>query len=314
MTATRRDVRIVEVGPRDGLQNEPVGLSTDEKVELVEKLAETGLSEIEVTSFVRPDRIPNLQDAEEVSRRIMRRPGIAYWALVPNEKGLARAKAAGYRAFAFFMSASEAHNRRNVNRTVAESLLLARALAEAASAGAPPGEGRPRLRAYLSTSFGCPYAGPVPPERVAELAEALVSLGYDEVSLGDTIGAATPREVEEVLAAVATRLDLSRIALHFHDTRGMAAANALVGYRLGVRAFDASVGGLGGCPYAPGAAGNVATEDLVYLFEGIGAATGVDLDRLVAVARWLGGRVGHELPSHLARAGRRWWRGEATAS
>lgn len=297
-------VRIVEVGPRDGLQNEPRALPTEEKVELVDRLSACGLPEIEVTSFVRPDWIPQLADAERVAAAISRREGTVYTALVPNVRGLERARACGFDSFAFFMSASEAHNRRNVNRSVTESLEEARRLARAAQGA--------RLRAYLSTAFGCPYAGPVDPETVARLAFELADAGYEEISLGDTIGVATPADVRRVLEAVAACLPLQRVALHLHDTRGTALANALEGYRCGVRAFDGSVGGLGGCPYAPGAAGNVATEDLVYMFQGMGEAAGIDLDRLVATAAWLRERIGRELPGHVSRAGLAWWPGART--
>lgn len=295
------DVRIVEVGPRDGLQNEARALPTAEKVELIDRLSACGLAEIEVTSFVRPDWIPNLADAEEVARAIERREGTVYTALVPNVRGLERARACGFTSFAFFMSVSEAHNRKNVNRSVAESLDEARRLARAAQGA--------RLRAYLSTAFGCPYAGPVDPQTVAGLAFELVDAGYGEISLGDTIGVATPAGVRRVLEAVAARVPLDRVALHLHDTRGTALANALEGFRLGVRAFDGSVGGLGGCPYAPGAAGNVATEDLVYMFQGFGLAGGVDLQGLVNTAAWLAERIGRALPGHVSRAGLSWWPG-----
>ncbi|MBX5475886.1 MAG: hydroxymethylglutaryl-CoA lyase [Clostridia bacterium] len=295
------DVRIVEVGPRDGLQNEARALPTAEKVQLIDRLSACGLAEIEVTSFVRPDWIPNLADAEEVARAIQRREGMVYTALVPNVRGLERARACGFTSFAFFMSVSEAHNRKNVNRSVAESLDEARRLARAAQGA--------RLRAYLSTAFGCPYAGPVDPQAVASLAFELVDAGYEEISLGDTIGVATPAGVRRVLEAVAARMPLDRVALHLHDTRGTALANALEGFRLGVRAFDGSIGGLGGCPYAPGAAGNVATEDLVYMFQGFGLARGVDLQGLVDTATWLAERIGRTLPGHVSRAGLSWWPG-----
>lgn len=308
MTAPESDrVRVVEVGPRDGLQNEAAFLPTAEKVELVERLAEAGLPEVEATSFVRPDAIPNLADADEVSHSMRRRAGTRYTALVPNRRGLERALACGYDSVAYFMSASEAHNRANVNRTVEESLAAAGEVRRAA------GEDGVRLRAYLSTSFGCPYEGPVDPERVAALAGRLAELGYDEISLGDTIGVAGPADVDAVLDRTLRRVPADRLALHLHDTRGTALANALEGYRLGIRVFDGSVGGLGGCPYAPGAAGNVASEDLAYMFATMGVATGVNLDALVETARWLAAQVGHDLPGHVGRAGTRWWPGAGGA-
>jgi hydroxymethylglutaryl-CoA lyase len=291
------DVTVYEVGPRDGLQNEPETVATDAKVELVERLGRAGLTRIEVTSFVSPRWIPQLADADELARRAPRRLGTVYSALVPNAAGWERFRAAGLDVAAFFVSASETHNRKNVNRSVAEHLAGFRPVALAARAA------RVRLRAYVSTVCGCPYEGRVDPGAVVKLAETLAAMGFGEISLGDTIGVGTPAQVRELVAAVAGAVPLSRVALHLHDTWGRALANVEAGYEAGVRTFDASLGGLGGCPYAPGASGNVASEDVVDLFERQGVRTGVDLDALVDASAWLERSVLHRpLPGRVYRA------------
>jgi hydroxymethylglutaryl-CoA lyase len=290
-------VTLHEVGPRDGLQNESVVVGSDAKVELVTRLANAGVRRIEVTSFVSPGWIPQLADADEVARRAPRREGVHYSALVPNMKGYQRFRASGLSAAAFFVSASESHNRSNVNRSIGEHLERFRPVAERAKADGIS------LRAYVSTVCGCPYEGEVAVPRVVALVRDLLELGADEVSLGDTIGVGTPDQVRSLVEAVAAVTSLEKVALHMHDTYGRALANVLAGYQSGIRIFDSSLGGLGGCPYAPGASGNAATEDLVDLFEASGIATGIDLDALVDTAAWVEGNLlGRSLPSRVLRA------------
>jgi hydroxymethylglutaryl-CoA lyase len=289
-------VRIYEVGPRDGLQNEPESIPTPAKLELVERLAGAGLRWIEITSFVSPEWIPQLADADELAARVPR-SGAVYSALVPNERGYERFRRAGIPVAAFFVSASETHNRKNVNRGIAEHLERFRPVAERAKADGVA------LRAYVSTVCGCPYEGRVAESAVVALVERLVALGADEISLGDTIGVGTPKQVRALVAAVAGAAPLARVALHLHDTYGRALANVQAGFEAGVQSFDASLGGLGGCPYAPGASGNVATEDVVDLFERSGVPTGVDLDALVDASAWLSEEVlGRALPGRVFRA------------
>ena len=291
------DVVVYEVGPRDGLQNEPEAVPTALKIELLARLARTGLSRIEATSFVSPRWIPQLADGDEVARSAPRVPGVRWSGLVPNEQGYERLRAAGLDVAALFISASETHNRKNVNCSVAESLDRFRPVAARAKS-----EGV-ALRAYVSTVCGCPYEGPVAVSAVVALVEQLLALGVGEVSLGDTIGVGRPQQVRALLAAVAGASPLTRIALHLHDTYGRALANVEAGYEAGIRTFDASLGGLGGCPYAPGASGNVATEDVVDLFEGGGVTTGVALERLVDTAAWLETDVlKRHLPGRVLRA------------
>lgn len=295
-------VRIHEVSPRDGLQNEPEVVATDDKVELVRRLVASGLRDVEITSFVRPSWIPQLADAAELVARLPRAEGVRHWALVPNLRGLERALDAGLRHVATFMSASETHNRRNVNRTRRESLAILDEVVRTARA-----EGLV-VRAYVSTAFGCPYEGEVPVEQVVEVALPLLDAGADVVALGDTTGMGDPRRVERVVATlVDSGVPADRIALHAHDTRGTALANVLAAYQAGVRIFDASVAGVGGCPYAPGAAGNLATEDLVYMFDAMGVRTGVDLDALANTGLYLEQVLGHPLPGryHRFHVGRR---------
>lgn len=291
-------VRIVEVGPRDGLQNEAAHVPTREKVAFVNRLADAGLSAIEVSAFVSPTWVPQMADAADVFAGITRRSGVRYTALVPNLKGLARARDAGVDEVAIFPAASETFSRRNLNQTIEEAFAAGKAVCDEARAAGL------RVRAYLSTSFGCPFEGAVPPARVAELAARLIDMGASEVSLSDTIGVAHPGQVAAVLSQVATRrIPVGRVALHFHDTRGTALVNVYAGLEAGVTTFDASAGGLGGCPYAPGATGNLATEDLVYLLDGLGIATGVRLDAVIDASRAIEPHVGHPLPSRVFRAG-----------
>jgi len=285
-----------EVGPRDGLQNESRMVPTDDKVKLIDALSETGLRAIEITSFVNPKWIPQLADGGEVSRRIVRKPGMIYSALVPNRQGLDAAIASGMKEVAVFMSASETHNKKNVNKTIAQTLAAFRETVPPALAAGL------RVRAYVSTVYGCPYEGAVDPAKAVELARALKALGCYQISLGDTIGVANPRQVRDVLSRVLAEIPRSEVAVHFHDTRGTALANILVSVEMGITTVDAALGGLGGCPYAPGASGNVATEDVVYMLEGMGVRTGVDLDRLVDCARLASTLVGHEVPSKYYRA------------
>jgi hydroxymethylglutaryl-CoA lyase len=289
-------VTIYEVGPRDGLQNEARMVSTADKVALIDALSGTGLPYIEITSFVSPKWIPQLGDAAEVARAVARRPGIVYSALVPNRKGLDTALDAGMREIAVFLSASETHNKRNVNKTVAETLEAFRDVVEPALAAGV------RVRAYVSTVFGCPFEGEVDPQAVRRLAITLRDMGVYQISLGDTIGVANPSQVERVLELLLADLPLERAAVHFHDTQGTALANCTVALSMGITTIDAAIGGLGGCPYAPGAAGNLATEDLVSMLHGMGVETGVDLDRLVDCSRLAASMVGHELPSKYLKA------------
>jgi hydroxymethylglutaryl-CoA lyase len=281
MQGTARAVTIYEVGPRDGLQNQPEIVSSDAKVELVTRLADAGLRRIEVTSFVSPEWIPQLADADEVARRVPRREGVHYSALVPNLQGYQRFRTSGLPAAAFFVSASESHNRKNVNRSIGEHLDRFRPVAERAR-----GDGI-WLRAYVSTVCGCPYEGKVAAPRVVAVVRDLLELGADQVSLGDTIGVGTPGQVRSLVEAVAEVTPLEKVALHMHDTYGRALVNVQAGYESGIRIFDSSLGGLGGCPYAPGASGNAATEDVVDLFETSGIATGIDLDALVDTTAWV---------------------------
>jgi hydroxymethylglutaryl-CoA lyase len=258
---------------------------------LLEALMVSGLRRIELTSFVSPKWVPQLADAEELARTARPREGVQLSALVPNGKGLERALASGLDEIAVFLSASETHNKKNVNKTIAQTLDVFREVVPAArGAGA-------RVRAYVSTVWGCPYEGPVDPDRAIGLCVSLVELGCYQVSLGDTIGVGNPRQTRDLVRRALAALPPERVALHLHDTRGTSLANIVVALDLGIRDFDAAVGGLGGCPYAPGAAGNVATEDVVYMLEGMGVRTGVDLDRLIDCSRLASSLVGHEMPS-----------------
>jgi isopropylmalate/homocitrate/citramalate synthase len=289
-------VRVVEVGPRDGLQNEATPIATADKIAYIDLLSAAGCAAIEATSFVSPKAVPQLADAAAVLRGIARRPGTRYIALTPNLKGFERALAAGARAVAVFTAASETFARRNINMTIAESLATFRPLVAAARR-----EGL-WVRGYISTAFGCPFEGVVAPGAVLDVARRLLDLGCDELSVGDTIGVATPREVEAVVGPLLRHIPIDRLAVHFHDTRGTALANVLLSLQLGISVVDASSGGLGGCPFAPGAAGNLATEDLVYLLHGLGIETGIDLDQVVAASRFIAGRLGRAPASKYVQA------------
>lgn len=285
-----RRVRVVEVGPRDGLQNEPAILSTEDKARYVEMLADSGLPDIEVTSFVSPSRVPQLADASDLFARLAPRPSTRYSALVPNRRGLERALESGVQAFAFFTAASDTFTKRNIGMTVAESLDGFRAMMPAVR------ENGLWVRAYVSTAFACPYDGRIAPEQVIPVVRQLVDMGVDEVSLGDTIGHAVPLDVAGLTEALSPVLSLDRTAYHFHDTRGTALANVLMALEMNVSVFDSASGGVGGCPFAPGAVGNLATEDLLYLLHGMGIETGVDLARVVEASRFLSSRLGRPLP------------------
>jgi hydroxymethylglutaryl-CoA lyase len=300
MSAMSRPARVtvVEVGPRDGLQNEATPIGTPQKIDLVNRLSAAGLPVIEVSAFVSPRWVPQMADAGDVFAGIARRSGTRYTALVPNLAGLERARAADVREVAIFAAASESFSRRNINQSIDESLDTYRAVCSRAA------ELNLRVRAYLSTAFGCPFEGSVHPSRVADIASALIDMGAFEVSVSDTIGIAHPGQVPGVVGAVAGRVPLGQIALHFHDTRGTALANVLTALDLGISTFDASAGGLGGCPYAPGATGNLATEDLVYMLSGLEIETGIDLDALLAASAFIEPHVGHPLPSRYYRATR----------
>lgn len=289
-------VKIVEVGPRDGLQNETEILPTEVKIQLIHKLAGAGLTSIEATSFVSPRWIPQLADAEEVLTGIERRPGVVYSALVPNLRGLERARASGLTEVAVFMSASETHNRKNINKSIEDTLpVLQEVTREAIALGM-------RVRGYVSTVFGCPYEGKVPIENSRRIVRELLTMGVYEVSLGDTIGVATPKQVLEVCEVLAQDVPTRQLAGHFHNTRGTGLANVLAALEAGIRTFDSSIGGLGGCPYAPGAAGNISTEDLVYMLHGMDYDTGIDQTRLLEAGLYVQKQLGRELDSKVLKA------------
>jgi hydroxymethylglutaryl-CoA lyase len=289
-------VTVVEVGPRDGLQNERVVVSTSDKIAFINRLSAADFPVIEVSSFVRPKRVPQMADAEQVFAGISRREGTRYTALVPNLAGLERAMRAGVSEIAIFAASSETFSRENINQGVDESLTTYQQVCDQAL------QARMRVRGYLSTAFGCPFEGNVRPERVAELAARLIELGVFEVAVSDTIGIAHPGQVSQVLEKVLARLPAEQVALHFHDTRGMALANVLTALTFGIRTFDASAGGLGGCPYAPGAAGNLATDDLIYMLDGLNIETGVSLAALTEASAFIARRLDHPLPSRYAQA------------
>jgi hydroxymethylglutaryl-CoA lyase len=283
-----RSVRVVEVGPRDGLQNEKVQIPTEQKIQFINMLADAGLPVVEATSFVSPRAIPQLSDASAVMAAITRLPTTEYPVLVPNIKGMERALATGVRSVAVFTAASEQFTRHNINATIAESLANFRPVLVLAQQ-----EGIP-VRGYISTVFGCPYQGKVDPEQVLSVAQALLEMGCHELSLGDTIGVATPNQVVDVLSLLfSANIPVERLAVHFHDTRGTALANVLMALQMGVSIVDSSAGGLGGCPYAPGAAGNLATEDLLYMLHGMGIHTGVDLEKVIAATQFIAPYLGH---------------------
>jgi hydroxymethylglutaryl-CoA lyase len=300
-----RRVRVVEVGPRDGLQNEPVVLSLDEKVEFVTRLAACGFPQIEAGAFVREDRVPQMAGTDELFRRLAARPparttggaATVFSALVPNRHGMERALACGAAEVAVFTAASDAFARHNINMTLAESLERFRdVLSMAAHHGM-------RVRAYVSTAWWCPNSGRVAPEAVLRIAVALAEMGCYEIALSDTIGAATPGEVAGLIETVARDIPVTRLAVHLHDTRGTALANVLAALESGITTVDAATGGLGGCPYAPGASGNLATEDLLYMLHGMNVETSIDLDAVAATSRWLAGRIGRTLPARYLLAG-----------
>jgi hydroxymethylglutaryl-CoA lyase len=289
-------VTVVEVGPRDGLQNESVQVPTADKIAFVDRLSAAGLPIIEAGAFVSPKWVPQMADAAQVFAGIARRPGVRYAALVPNLAGLERAREAGVTDVAVFAAASETFSHKNMNQTIAGSLDMYRAVCGRALALGM------RVRSYVSTAFGCPFEGDVAASKVADVSAALIEMGAYEVAVSDTIGIAHPGQVPHVVEAVAKRIPLELIALHFHDTRGTGLANVLAALDLGVTTYDASAGGVGGCPYAPGATGNLATEDLVYLLNGLGVATGIDLNAVVDASRFIEPRVSHLLPSRYYRA------------
>jgi hydroxymethylglutaryl-CoA lyase len=292
-------IQVVEVGPRDGLQNEAAIIPTEAKLKLIEALAASGLTQIEITSFVSPKWIPQLADGPELARLVMQTPHLAKLqtsALVPNLKGYAAAKEAGLKQVNLFMSASESHSKKNINKSIAEALST---LAEVAQVAKADGK---RVRCYVSTVFACPYEGKIAPQASFSICLKLLAMGVDEISLGDTIGAATPDQVVKLIAILSGEMPLDKLALHFHDTRGGALANVVAGIESGITIFDASVGGLGGCPYAPGASGNLATEDLIYMLSGMGIDTGVDLEKLTNAGLLAQEMLGRPLPGRYLKA------------
>jgi hydroxymethylglutaryl-CoA lyase len=296
MASLPRRVKIVEVGPRDGLQNEKGELPTAVKLELIERLADAGLSAVEATAFVSPKWIPQMADHTEVLERIRRKPGVSYPVLTPNLKGFEAAKAAGATEVAVFGAASEAFSKKNINCSIGESLARFRPVVDAAKAS------NIRVRGYISCVVACPYEGEVKPAKVAEVAGALYDMGCYEVSLGDTIGAATPGKTQAMIEACLQRVPVEKLAGHYHDTYGQALANIYASLELGVATFDSSVSGLGGCPYAKGASGNVATEDVLYMLAGLGIETGVDLAKVVETGAWISGVLKRTPGSKAGRA------------
>ena len=290
------EVKIVEVGPRDGLQNEKVSIPTDVKVEFITALVDAGLRTVEAGAFVSPKWVPQMADTAEVYRDIPKDPGVDYPVLVPNLRGLERALEAGVRSISIFTAASDTFNKRNINMTIDESFanfapVMDRAVSE-----------NLRVRGYVSCGLGCPYEGEVPPEKVLEVAARLLDIGCYEVSIGDTIGVGTPLQVQGLVGLLLQVIPPTKLAMHFHDTRGTALANVLAALELGIGTYDSSAGGLGGCPYAPGASGNLATEDLVYLLNGLGIPTGVDLERLVSASMVIAPHLDHPLPGKYLQA------------
>jgi hydroxymethylglutaryl-CoA lyase len=296
------EVSVYEVSPRDGLQNESATVTLRGKLRLIDALVAAGLKRIEITSFVSPKWIPQLADADELAESVLSpgrfpTPGVRFSALCPNAHGLERAKKAGIEEIAVFMSASETHNKKNVNKTIDATLsAFEETIAPALAAGM-------RVRGYVSTVWGCPYEGDIDPARAIAIAKKLHAMGCYQISLGDTIGSGTPRQTRDIMKRALGELPNEALAMHMHDTRGTALANIVVGLELGIRNFDASVGGMGGCPYAPGAAGNVATEDLVYMLHGMGVKTGLDLERVVEAAKAAESIVGRQLPGKVHQAG-----------
>lgn len=291
-------IQVVEVGPRDGLQNERVRIQTATKVRFIEALAAAGVKRLEVSSFVHPRAIPQLADAEQVFAQLHRQEGVQYSALVPNQRGLERALAAGVKEIAVFTASTDTFVRHNIRMSLADSLLHFQPVVDQAKAAGL------RVRGYVSTVFGCPYEGKVKPEQGIAVAQRLLDMGVDELSIGDTIGVATPGDVTRWLQAARGLLPQDKIALHFHDTRGTALANVMAGLMQGIRIFDSTAGGLGGCPFAPGASGNLATEDLLYTLHGLGFETGIDLDQLVKASTMIAAEIDHLLPSRYYQAAR----------
>jgi len=291
-------VRIVEVSPRDGLQSEALLVDTEVKIELIRRLVAAGLQDIEVTAFVNPQRLPQLADAEELCRQLEQSEQVRFSALVPNLRGLQRAQSAGINNLAFFSAASESFCQKNIGCSIEQSLQRCRQLIE--QLRQQPSRW---LRAYISCAFACPYEGKVDAEKVTDLAAKLMDIGCDEIVLADTIGVATPQLTKQLVQRVTEQVPIGRLALHLHDTRGQALANVYACLELGISTIDASVAGLGGCPFAPGATGNLATEDLVYLLEGCGVHTGIDLDRLIGVGRFISAQLGHANQSRVGVAG-----------
>jgi hydroxymethylglutaryl-CoA lyase len=300
----KKGIRIVEVGPRDGLQNEKKNLSPEIRFQLIQKLAAAGLEQIEVGAFVSPHWVPQMAGSLELTQRVLSAQGrgeiakgARFSALVPNVKGMEIALRSGVQEVAIFAASTETFSKKNINCTIAESFVRFRDVCEMAKFH------KIKVRGYLSTAFGCPYEGKVHEARVVRLVRALLKLGVYEVSVGDTIGVATPKQVVSLIKKIKKVAPLNKIAMHFHDTRGTALANVYASYNLGVRAFDSSIGGLGGCPYAKGASGNLATEDLVYLLNGLGLPTKVNIEKLIEIRRWLESEMGHELASRVSKAG-----------
>jgi isopropylmalate/homocitrate/citramalate synthase len=292
----QRFVTVCEMGPRDGLQNEHKNIATADKIRYIDLLSDSGLSLIEVTSFVSPKAIPQLSDATDVFTRIHKRPGVRYPVLTPNVKGLERAKAAGADAIAVFTAASEVFTKRNINMTIDESIETFRDVVRNAK------ENNMWVRGYVSTAFGSPFGDEVTPDIVVDVSRKLIDMGCDELSIGDTIGVGVPSQVDELVPMLSRDIPLTKIAFHFHDTRGTALANVYAALQHGVAIFDSSSGGLGGCPYAPGATGNLGTEDLLYMLHGMGIDTGVDLAKVRAASRFIAGVLGHDLTSKAYQA------------
>ncbi|WP_338472251.1 hydroxymethylglutaryl-CoA lyase [Niallia sp. XMNu-256] len=289
-------VTVCEVGPRDGLQNERIFVSSEDKIAWINQLSHSGLKYIEITSFVNPKWIPALKDAEVVAKGIERVSGVTYSALVPNLNGLEKAIETNIDEIALFISASETHNRKNLNKSIEDTLPLIEEVAKETISNGKT------IRGYISTVFGCPYEGKVAMDKIIRIADTLFEMGIRELSIGDTVGIATPLQVEEVLDALLRRFPAEKVAMHFHDTRGMAIANVLKSLEMGITKFDSSLGGLGGCPYAPGASGNLATDDLLYLLEGMGIKTSVDYDKMIEAAKYIQDKLKKSLSSHTIQA------------
>lgn len=286
-------VILKEVGPRDGLQNEQQFIPTKDKIQWIDKITDAGVNYVEISSFVHPKWVPQLEDAADVAKGIKRKEGVTYAALVPNAKGLERALKADVNEVSVFMSATETHNQKNINKSIEETFPVLAEVIEGAA------QIKVKTRGYISTVFGCPFEGKVDVENVIKIADHLFEAGIEELSLGDTIGVANPLQVEKVLETLLQRFPADKLALHFHDTRGTALANVLASLQAGITTFDGSVGGLGGCPYAPGATGNVATEDLLYMLKEMNIETGIDMDKLLGCSQWIEQKMRKQLPSKM---------------